>query len=91
MFTFGRNPCSRSAGSRSSGIRRKRQYSREIKPIVDDPLVPGDFVMAAGAYDQRLYDIPSLGLTVVRNGPTGSNAFEDVPFLDRLLGESASR
>lgn len=64
----------------------KSQYTRDIKPIVDDPLVPDDFVMAAGAYDQRLYVIPSRGLTVVRNGPTGTNAFEDVQFLDRLLG-----
>lgn len=64
----------------------KFQYTREIKPIVDDPLVPPDFVMAAGAFDQRLYVIPSRGLTVVRNGPTGTNAFEDVQFLDRLLG-----
>ena len=69
----------------------KRQYTRDIKPIVDDPLVPGDFVMAAGAYDQRLYVIPSLGLTVVRHGPTGTNAFEDVPFLDRLLGGAERR
>jgi polyhydroxybutyrate depolymerase len=64
----------------------KNQYSREIKPIFDDPRIPADTVMAAGAYDQRLYVIPSRGLTVVRNGPTGSNAFEDVAFLGRLLG-----
>jgi CubicO group peptidase (beta-lactamase class C family) len=62
------------------------QYTRTVKPIVDDPRVPDDFVMAVGAYDQRLYVIPSLGLTVVRNGPVGATAFEDVPFLDRLLG-----
>jgi len=36
--------------------------------------------MAAGAYDQRLYVIPSRGLTVVRNGPTGTNDFDDVQF-----------
>jgi len=42
-------------------------------------------VMAAGAYDQRLYVIPSHGLTVVRNGPTGMNDFDDVQFLGRLL------
>jgi len=64
----------------------KQQYSRDIKPIVDDPLVPDDFVMAAGAYGQRLYVIPSRGLTVVRHGPTGGSEFKDVPFLDRLLG-----
>jgi hypothetical protein len=57
-----------------------------VKPIGDYPRVPDDSVMAVGAYDQRLYVIPSLGLTVVRNGPVGATAFEDVPFLDRLLG-----
>lgn len=64
----------------------KNQYSREIKPIFDDPRIPADMVMAAGAYDQRLYVIASRGLTVVRNGPTGTNAFEDAAFLGRLLG-----
>ena len=64
----------------------KNQYTREIKPIFDDPRIPADTLMAAGAYDQRLYIIPSRGLTVVRNGPTGSNAFEDVAFLGWLLG-----
>jgi hypothetical protein len=64
----------------------KNQFTREIKPIIDEPRVPSDFVMAAGAFDQRLYVIPSLGLTVVRHGPTGVNDFEDVPFLQRLLG-----
>ena len=64
----------------------KNQYSREIKPIFDDPRIPADTVMAAGAFDQRLYVIPSRGLTVLRNGPTGTNTFEDVAFLGRLLG-----
>lgn len=68
----------------------KNQYSREIKPIIDNPRVPSDFVMAAGAFDQRLYVIPSLGLTIVRHGPTGTNSFEDVPFLDALLGSSGA-
>jgi len=65
----------------------KGQYTRDIKPIVDDPLVPDDFIMAAGAYGQRLYVIPSRALTVVRHGPTGSSEFKDVSFLDRLLGD----
>jgi hypothetical protein len=42
--------------------------------------------MAAGAFDQRLYIIPSLGLTVVRNGPTNTDSFDDMAFLTRLLG-----
>jgi polyhydroxybutyrate depolymerase len=66
----------------------KNQYSREIKPIIDNPRVPSDFLMAAGAFDQRLYVIPSLGLTIVRHGPQGTNSFEDVPFLDALLGSA---
>jgi len=64
----------------------KNQFTRQIKPIIDDPRIPDDFVMAAGAFDQRLYVIPSRGLTIVRNGPVGNDAFEDVQFLGRLLG-----
>jgi polyhydroxybutyrate depolymerase len=68
----------------------KSQYSREIKPIVDDPRIPDDFVMAAGAFYQRLYVIPSRGLTVVRNGPQGVREFDDVQFLGRLLATSGT-
>jgi hypothetical protein len=64
----------------------KNQFDRQIKPIINSPLVPDDFVMAAGAYGQRLYVIPSRGLTVVRNGPTSSDTFDDMQFLGRLLG-----
>ena len=64
----------------------KNQFTRQIKPIIDDPRIPDDIVMAAGAFDQRLYVIPSRGLTVVRNGPVDNNAFEDLQFLGRLLG-----
>jgi CubicO group peptidase (beta-lactamase class C family) len=63
----------------------KNQFTRQIKPIIDDPRIPDDFVMAAGAFDQRLYIIPSRGLTVVRNGPVNTDAFDDVQFLGRLL------
>jgi CubicO group peptidase (beta-lactamase class C family) len=63
----------------------KRQYSQQIKPIVDQPMIPDDFVMAKGAYGQQLYVIPSLELTVVRNGPAERNTFADVEFLTRLL------
>ncbi|MFO0124146.1 MAG: serine hydrolase [Inhella sp.] len=63
----------------------KSQFTRQIKPIIDDARVPADFVMAAGAYDQRLYIIPSRGLTVIRNGPTGNDSFDDIEFLGRLL------
>lgn len=64
----------------------KNQYTRQIKPIIEDARIPDDFVMAAGAFDQRLYIIPSRGLTVVRNGPTGIDAYDDLQFLGRLLG-----
>ena len=64
----------------------KNQFTRQIKPIIDSPLIPSDFIMAAGAFDQRLYIIPSLGLTVVRNGPTNTDSFDDMAFLTRLLG-----
>ena len=63
----------------------KRQYSLQIKPIVDQAMIPNDFVMAKGAYGQQLYVIPSLELTVVRNGPAQRNNFADVEFLTRLL------
>jgi polyhydroxybutyrate depolymerase len=64
----------------------KNQYAREIKPIFDNPAIPSDIVMAMGAFDQRLYVIPSRGLTVIRHGPTGRNDFDDSQFLNRLLG-----
>lgn len=63
----------------------KNQFRLQIKPIIDAAIVPGDFVMAAGAYGQRLYVIPSLQLTVVRNSPAQRNEYSDVEFLQRLL------
>jgi|GEM_PF-1036451 len=63
----------------------KNQFTRQIKPIIDEPLVPDDFVMLAGAYGQRVYVIPSRGLTVVRNGPVNENRFDDRELLTRLL------
>ncbi|AMW05251.1 serine hydrolase domain-containing protein [Gemmatimonas phototrophica] len=49
--------------------------------------MPADLVMAAGAGKQRLYVIPSLELVVVRMGPLiGGRRFEDVAFLQALLG-----
>jgi polyhydroxybutyrate depolymerase len=68
----------------------KQQFSRQIKPIIDDPRVPDDFVMAAGAYGQRLYVIPSRGLTVVRHAPTGTADLSDVELLGRLLAGPAN-
>ncbi|MCZ8132210.1 MAG: serine hydrolase [Steroidobacteraceae bacterium] len=65
------------------------QYTRQIKPVVDDPRIPSDLVWAAGAFGQRLYVIPSRSLTVLRNGPANNNSFSDVEFLSRLLGSGA--
>jgi hypothetical protein len=48
--------------------------------------VPDDFVMAAGAFGQRLYIVPSRGLTIIRNGPANDNRFKDEEFLGRLFG-----
>jgi CubicO group peptidase (beta-lactamase class C family) len=63
----------------------RNQFSRQIRPIIELPLVPDDFVMAAGAFGQRLYVIPPLGLTVVRHGPAQRNNFTDAAFLEQLL------
>jgi hypothetical protein len=46
--------------------------------------------MAAGAYGQRLYVIPSRGLTVVRHAPTGTADLSDVELLGRLLAGPAN-
>ena len=71
--------------ARTIDANNKNQFSLQIKPIIDLAPVPDDFVMAAGAYGQRLYVIPSLGLTVVRNGPAQRNTYADEEFLGRLL------
>jgi CubicO group peptidase (beta-lactamase class C family) len=63
----------------------RSQFTREIKPVIDSPIIPTDFVMAAGAFNQRLYVIPSLELTVLRNGPAQQNQFDDVRFFSLLL------
>ena len=49
--------------------------------------VPKDLVMAAGAGDQRLYVVPSLGLVVLRFGD--DEDFEDRDFLTRLFSGKA--
>jgi len=68
------------------------QFERHIKELVEATFVPEDFAMAAGAYEQRLYVIPSLRLVIARNGPrSASGRFADVEFLSRLLrGRPAS-
>jgi CubicO group peptidase (beta-lactamase class C family) len=62
------------------------QFERHIKELVEATFVPEDFTMAAGAYEQRLYVIPSLRLVIARNGPRSAGGrFADVEFLSRLL------
>jgi hypothetical protein len=46
--------------------------------------------MAAGAYEQALYVMPSLKLVVLRNGPQYTQfdrglLYDDIEFLSRLL------
>jgi hypothetical protein len=66
------------------------QYSNQIEQIVSNPRIPDDFVMAAGAYEQRLYVIPSLNLVAIRNGPqSAAGQFDDSEFLNLLLPLSA--
>jgi len=67
-------------------VTRAGQFTRQTRPIIDEPRIPQDFVMAAGAYGQRLSVIRSCGLVVVRNGPTSRDDFVDAEFLGRMLG-----
>lgn len=62
------------------------QFERHILGLTEAAFLPDDFTMAAGAYEQRLYVIPSLRLVVARNGPRSAGGrFDDVQFLSRLL------
>ncbi len=68
------------------------QFERHILGLIEAPFLPDDFAMAAGAYEQRLYVIPSLRLVVARNGPRSAGGrFDDVAFLSRLLPEQPAR
>jgi len=66
--------------------------SSDIPQHVDE--LPADLVFAAGAGDQRLFVIPSLGLTIVRQAQLDlaslsrrdPNAWSDAQFLALLLG-----
>lgn len=66
-------------------------HTTQIKPIIDEPVIPDDFVMCRGAYGQCLYVMPSLDLVVVRNAPASQTGFyKDLEFLVRLLGQNVS-
>jgi CubicO group peptidase (beta-lactamase class C family) len=62
------------------------QFTQQIKPIVDEPIIPNDFMMCRGAYGQCLYVIPSRELVVVRNAPASvTEMYKDHEFLTLLL------
>lgn len=62
------------------------QFTQQIKPILDEPSIPEDFIMCRGAYGQCLYVIPSRELVVVRNAPsTATELYNDNEFLKLLL------
>lgn len=62
------------------------QFTRQIKPIIDEPSIPDDFVMCRGAYGQCLYVIPSRELVIVRNAPaSATQLYNDDEFLKLLL------
>lgn len=57
-----------------------------LKRMPGDKALPQDIGMAAGAGGQRLFVIPSRGLTVVRQCPVSfADKFDDVLFLQKLL------
>ncbi len=75
----------RRAAERRADRRAERRGAAEQTPAAS--VVPKDLVMAAGAGKQRLYLIPSRDLVVVRMGPLrGGRSFDDVEFLEALLG-----
>ena len=62
------------------------QFTRQIKPILDEPSIPDDFIMCRGAYGQCLYVIPSRQLVVVRNAPASATIkYNDAELLKRLF------
>jgi hypothetical protein len=65
-------------------------HFRRVFPLTQATYVPDDLVMAAGAYEQALYVMPSLKLVVLRNGPQYTQfdrglLYDDIEFLSRLL------
>ncbi len=72
-------------------VRQIRTLRNEWAPVANSGWLPADLVAACGAGKQRLYVIPSLKLTVVRQGRLSlSGSFEDVMFLRLLLGQDDS-
>lgn len=68
-------------------LRRRAERRATVQNVPHASAVPADLVMAAGAGKQRLYLIPSRELVIVRMGPLrGGRNFDDVEFLDALLG-----
>jgi CubicO group peptidase (beta-lactamase class C family) len=64
-------------------------HTQQIQPIINDSIIPNDFIMCRGAYGQCLYVVPSRELVVVRNGPTNPTGFyRDSTFLHLLFRSS---
>jgi len=67
------------------------QFTTQIKPIIEEALIPDDFIMCRGAYGQCLYVIPSKELVVVRNAPASVTAlYKDNEFLNLLFKPTAT-
>ena len=71
----------------SAAIMRKTTIlQHDMGDIVKSNWLPDDLFMAAGAGKQRLYVIPSLKTTIVRQGSIlQSRNFKDTEFLNLLL------
>jgi len=76
----------------SSNTLQMRKAMGQIAELGNDPTLPEDIVMAAGAGDQRLYLIPSLNLVIVRQADrilgrmwSHSTNFSDRQFLSTAL------
>jgi CubicO group peptidase (beta-lactamase class C family) len=80
-----KEPVPDSVGRRVDAL-NSNQHTIQIKPILEEPLIPDDFVMCRGAYGQCLYVIPSRKLVVVRNAPASvTEMYKDHELLVLLL------
>lgn len=62
--------------------------SSEWGDVANSDWLPNDLIAACGAGKQRLYIIPSMQLTIVRQGSIG-RGFSDIEFLSRLLNHKS--
>jgi CubicO group peptidase (beta-lactamase class C family) len=64
-------------------IQDPRQRDMVVNPAL--PILPVDYIMAAGAGKQRLYLFPEMGYIIVRQGEAARPPFQDDVFLRQLL------